>query len=153
MTSPRFLDESDCWRVAGIRSAEAFFRAVPLLVPDATHLCLEGAPAPDIAALIADDLEEGDDRAPTGTLWSWPRPERRFTVRASEALFARPAEAAAHHAEPEVCSHLHLYRDHEPLVQWFDAFTEPLLVSKAVPRERVERFCADTGGELSDAAA
>jgi hypothetical protein len=32
MTSPVTLDESQCWKVSGIRTAEAFFRAVPLLV-------------------------------------------------------------------------------------------------------------------------
>ena len=32
------LEESTCWKVAGIRSAELFFRAVSLLVPDATHV-------------------------------------------------------------------------------------------------------------------
>jgi hypothetical protein len=31
------LQESECWKVSGVRTAEKFFRAVLLLVPDATH--------------------------------------------------------------------------------------------------------------------
>jgi hypothetical protein len=111
---------------------------------------LEGAPVPDIVALIEPSAEQTEYGAPVGTIWSWPRRNQRFTLRASPALFARLSEAAAHHAEPEICSHLHLYREGDPLLHWFDAFDCPVLVSKVVPRERVERFCTEVGGVLSD---
>lgn len=147
------LNDIDCWRVSGVGNAQEFFRAVPELVPDATHAFLEGAPAPDIIAVIAAHVEQTEYGAPVGTMWSWPEKNRRFTLRASPTLFAGLSSAAGRHAAPEICSHLHLYRRHEPLVHWFDAFDDPMLVSKAVPRERVERFCAAVGGVLSDAAA
>jgi hypothetical protein len=47
---------------------------------------------------------------------------------------------------------VHFYQDGEPLVHWFDAFDDPIIVSKAVSRERLERFCIETGGSLSDTA-
>ena len=134
------LDESTCWSISGIRTAQSFFRAIFLLVPDATQMFLEGSPAPDVEALLADAADDTDYLAPVGTLWSWPQKERRFSVRASSQLFERLADAASHHAEPEVCSHVHFYRGEEALVQWFDAFLDPLLVSKVVPRERAEQF-------------
>ena len=68
-------------------------------------------------------------------------------------LFAQLADAAAHHAEPEICSHLHFYLDVEPLAHWFDAFDDPFLVSKVIPRERLEEFSRAAGGELTDTAA
>jgi hypothetical protein len=114
---------------------------------------LEGSPDPDIEALLADAADEADYAAPVGTIWSWPQKNQRFCVRASSELFLRLSEAASHHAEPEICSHIHFYRDHEALVQWFDAFSDPLLVSKAVARERVERFASAVGGALSGGAA
>jgi hypothetical protein len=86
------LEESKCWRVSGVRAAEAFFRAASLLVPDATHMFLEGAPDPDIEVLLADAADETD-------------------------------------------------------------YAAPLLVSKSVPRERVERFASAVGGAVSDGAA
>ncbi len=148
MTSDVMLDESACWRISGIRTAEEFFRAVSLLVPDATHMFLEGSPDSDIEALLANAADEADYAAPPGTMWSWPGKNRRFSVRASSQLFERLAEAASHHAEPEVCDHVHFYRGQEALVQWFDAFADPLLVSNSIPRERVERFAAAVGGIL-----
>ena len=71
-------------------------------------------------------------------------------MRPSE-LFLRLAEAAAHLAEPEICSHLHFYRNQEALAQWFDAFISPLLVSKVIARERVARFASAAGGVVSGA--
>ena len=147
------LDESECWRVSGVRTAEEFFRAVPLLVPDATQMFLEGSPAPDIEVLLVDAADGANYAAPVGTYWSWPQKNRRFSVRASSALFARLSEAASQHAEPEICNHIHFYRDENALVQWFDAFSDPLLVSKLVPFERVERFASAVGGTVLDGAA
>ena len=153
MASPAILKESECWKVSGVRTAEAFFRAVPLLVPDATHMFLEGSPDPDIEALLAEAADEANYAAPVGRGGGGPRKDHRFSVRASSELFVRLSQAAAHHAEPEICSHLHLYRGQEALVQWFDAFADPLLVSKSVARERVERFASAVGGALSEGPA
>ena len=122
-----------------------------MLVPDATHMFLEGSPAEDVVALLSPFRTHGDYGAPVGTLWSWPRDER-FNVTTSAALFAGLSEAAGHHAEQEICSHLHFYRDGEPLLHWFDAFADPIIVSKAIPRDRLEVFCTETAGVLSDVA-
>jgi hypothetical protein len=146
------LDETHCWRISGVRSGEEFFRAILPMVPDATRVFLEGAPATDVLALVAPHVDDVPYAAPVGTFWSWPR-NRRITLRASPTLLTELARAAACHAEPEICTHLHVYRGDEPLVQWFDAFDDPILVSKTVPREAVQRFCDEVGGVLSDGAA
>jgi hypothetical protein len=147
------LEESKCWKVSGVRMAEEFFRAVVLLVPDATHMFLEGSPDPNIEALLVDAADDADYAAPVGTIWSWPQKNQRVSVRASSELFVRLSEAASGHAEPEICSHVHFYRGEDALVQWFDAFSVPLLVSKSVARDRVERFASAVSGAVSDGAA
>jgi hypothetical protein len=152
MTGHAQIAETECWRVSGLRDAETFFRAIPKLLPEATRMLLEGSPAPDILVLLATHTEQMEYDAPVGTLWSWPQRNQRLTLRASSSLFAQLAEAAAHHAEPEICSHLHFYRDAEPLAHWFDAFDDPFLVSKVIPRERLEQFSRAAGGELADTA-
>ena len=153
MTCPTFLEESQCWKVSGVRTARKVFDAVSHLVPDATHLFLEGSPDPDIVTLLAEGADAVDYAAPFGTIWSWPQKSHRFSVRASSDLFVRLSVAASHHAEPEICDHLHLYRGQHALVQWFDAFSDPILISKAVSRERVERFALAVGGVLSEGAS
>ena len=152
MTSQTMLEESKCWKVSGVRTAEDFFRAVSLLVPDATHMFLEGSPDPNIKALLAGSADDAEYAAPVGTIWSWPQKNQRFSVRASSELLLRLSQAAERCAEPEICDHVHFYRGQEALVQWFDAFSEPLLVSKSVARDRVERFASAVGGAVSDGA-
>src|SRR5438874_2376635 len=150
MSRSDLLKERSCWRISGVRDAAAFFRAIPLLTPNATHVFLEGAPARDVVAGFAAHLDDQSDyAAPRGTIWSFPGRNRRFTLRASAALFAHLSEAAACHAEPEICYHVHLYRNDEPLVQWFDAFDDPMLVARSVPRPQIERFCSEVGGVIS----
>jgi hypothetical protein len=150
MTSSAYLKESQCWKVSGVRTAEEFFRALPMLVPEATHMFLEGSPVPEIQRLLADAADAAGYAAPVGTIWSWPQKNRRFSVRGSSDLFLRLSEAASHLAEPEICDHLHVYRGQQALVQWFDAFSVPMLVSKVVARERVERFASAVGGAMSE---
>jgi hypothetical protein len=150
MTGQAHLGATECWRVSGLRNATAFFRAIPQLLPEATIMFLEGSPALEILAVLANHSAQAEYGAPTGTLWSWPLRDQRFTVRASSLLFAQLADASAHHAEPEICSHLHFYRNGEPLAQWFDAFDDAFLVSKVIPRARLEEFTRAAGGELTD---
>jgi hypothetical protein len=144
------LTERDCWRIARLNNAAKFFRAASQLLAGATHVYLEESPAPEIVALISRHADPTPYRAPAGTFWSWPRGSQRFALKASPAMLAELADASTRHAEPEICSHLHFYRDAEPLAQWFDAFDDPLLVSKTIPRELVEHFCREAGGELCD---
>jgi hypothetical protein len=133
------------------RNTVAFFRAIPRLVPDAPQVFLEGSPSLDIVALLAPYVQ-GEYTAPIGTIWSFPQRNERFALRTPPALFEPLAEAAEHHAAPEICDHMHFYRHDEPLANWFDAFDDPLIVSKAIPYERVQQFYAEVGGILSDPA-
>jgi hypothetical protein len=153
MSEPTILHEANSWAISGIRSAEKFFLAIAQLVPEATHVFLEGSPDADVVALLSVHAASREYFARAGTFWSWPRRNQRFSLCASFTLFSALAEAASRHAEPEICDHLHVYRDDQPLVEWFDAFLDPVLISKAVPRVRVEQFCSAVDGVLSDATA
>ena len=104
------VDEANCWRISKVRRAEDFFCAIERLVPEATHMYVEGSPGPDVIAALQPHVEPKKYVAPAGTVWSWPRRNQRLTLRVSLALFDLLADLASHHAEPEICSHLHLYR-------------------------------------------
>ena len=143
------LDDATSWRVSKVRNAEQFFRAIQPVIEDATHMFLEGSPVQDVLALLTPHLDRSEYLAPVGTLWSWPAREQRFSLRSSSALLIALSDAGANHAQPEICTHLHFYRGSEPLLQWFDAFIDPILISRIVPLEAVERFCAEVGGVLA----
>src|SRR5262245_51809061 len=148
----RQLDDSRCWVVSGVRHAEPFFRALAVLVPDATDMFLEGSPDEAVVSLMQPYLTHADYRAPAGTIWSWPGKNRRYRLKASAQLFERLSKAATYLAEPQICDHLHIYREAEPLVNWFDAFTDPALLSKTITRERLDTCWSVVGGVLSAGA-
>jgi len=43
-----------------------------------------------------------------------------------------------HHAEPELAIHFHVYQGATVLLEWYDAFSQPMLISGAVSEERVK---------------
>jgi len=72
MSEATILHEANSWAIAGVRSAEKFFLAISELVPEATHIFLEGPPDSDVAALLSVHAASGEYHARSGTLCSWP---------------------------------------------------------------------------------
>jgi hypothetical protein len=50
-----------------------------------------------------------------------------------------------HHAEPELAVHFHVYRNDTVLLEWHDAFSQPMLMSGAIPQETVKVFADKIG--------
>lgn len=130
------------WELAkSLTDPAAFFRALAKLVPDDSILFLEGgAHPPHLAAFLEEHRLWPALRPALGTIWP-----RQPTV----ALPATPGflRALAEHTDscsaPEVCSHLHVYRGEQVLLEGYDAFTHIFYVSQALPEERLRDFCAD----------
>ena len=61
-----------------------------------------------------------------------------------EALTAL-ARIMRNHAEPELAVHFHVYRDDVVLIEWHDAFCQPMLVSGDIPEERVKALAGRLG--------
>ena len=51
------------------------------------------------------------------------------------------ADISEHCAEPEVAIHFHVYKDDQVLLQWYDAFADPIYVSKEISEDRIKAFC------------
>jgi hypothetical protein len=58
MTGPAHITETECWRVSGLRDTEAFLRAIPLLLPEATRVFLEGSPAEEFSRAAGGELAD-----------------------------------------------------------------------------------------------
>lgn len=48
-----------------------------------------------------------------------------------------------------LCSHCHVYRGSVVLLQSHDAFTDPIYVSRTVPRVAVDRFAGALGSSFT----
>jgi hypothetical protein len=127
----------------GIADPECFFSLVPEVLPDATHLFVEGGSiSPDVAACYERVADPGPYLPRRQTVW--PR-ARLFRCASSAALFAELADLAARHAAPELLDHLAIYRVERPLLNWHDAFANALLIDASVPEEKVAALASAFG--------
>jgi hypothetical protein len=131
------------WEVAGIRSAEKFFAALTEVLPLPVHLCFEGTSISlDVRTLLASSAVAAALQIPPGTIW--PKPSV-FHVLATEEFIHELAALAGKHAGPEVCDHFHAYNDSHGLMQWYDAFDNPLLIDESITEESLKSFCRKLG--------
>jgi hypothetical protein len=134
------------WQVKGIRSAEKFFSAVPEVLPLPVHLCfVGGSVAPNVRALFESAAVEPGMQIPAGI---WPAPSI-FHVLATEQIIRDLAALAGKHAGPEICIHFHAYNNGRGLMQWYDAFDDPLLIDESIPETQIQKFCKKLGVEYS----
>ena len=112
-----------------------------LVGTDATLFLEGGAHPPPLRQFL--QLHQVDGvRIARGTIW--PR-EPVFHLPATPELLHELAGLAERCAAPELCFHLHVYRDHTVLLEWHDAFTGTFRVSKTIPRDNLESFCSVLG--------
>jgi hypothetical protein len=126
-----------------VPDVSSFLRALPKLVPDDAILFLEGGAHPAFLRVLLDERRFYPALRPAlGTIW--PR-QPTFALPTTPAFLAELARAVESCAAGEVCSHLHVYREKEILLEGYDAFTRPFSISGAVPERQVRDFCADLG--------
>ena len=133
------------WKLTSPKGFPAFLRALVDLVPEGAVFYLEGgSPLEELENFLKEESVSEISHLEMGTIW--PRPKTFHVPATSEVLF-RLADIAEHCAEPEVAIHFHVYKDDRVLLQWFDAFSIPIYVSKEIAEEKVRHFCNKLGIE------
>lgn len=130
------------WEVSwNLADPSAFFRALPKLVPDDAILFLEGgAHPPRLAAFLQERQLWPALRPALGTIW--PR-QPTVALPTTTGFLSALAEQTDGCAVPEICSHLHVYRGEQVLLEGYDAFNNAFYVSQVLPEGRLRDFCAD----------
>jgi hypothetical protein len=133
-----------CWQLSAPADAGAFARHLPELLPEGTVLYLEGVSmANEVTHFLDARRSPTELKIARGTIL--PRPAV-YQLPMTDSNLAGLAELFERHASPEVCDHFHAYAGSTVLLQWHDAFLdEPLLLSSAIPQEKVKRFCDALG--------
>ena len=94
-----------------------------------------GSPDAEIDNFIATHSVPEVSHVAMGTIW--PRP-KVFHVPATVTTLTELVRIMKHHAGPELAVHFHVYRNDSVLLQWHDAFSQPMLMSGAIPEEKVK---------------
>lgn len=132
------LGAEPAWSVTGIDDASEFFRLLPSLIPSGSVLFLEGVYSDAIIDYLKQHPSEHRLKIAGGTIWPKPRCFHILITEETALDLARLSESCAN---PEVCSHLHVYRDEQVLASWYDAFDDPLRISTSIPEERIQELC------------
>ncbi len=126
------------WRVSGVRDAELFFKALPILSEAGSVLALHDPCGDDVRQFLQRNPASVHTEVAPGTIW--PR-TKIYHIDCSAENVAALEQLASRHAEPEMAIHVHLYCGQRVLLEWYDAFDGPMEISASFPEEVIRRFC------------
>jgi len=145
------LMDGRCWELGGRVDSERFFESIGSLLPDATTLFLEaGSMASDVEMALNPHLQEPTLAPNPGTIW--PK-SRMYQLPFHSAVLKLLTDMASRHAEPELCDHLHVYGGTTHLLEWYDAFSDPVYLAPTVGAERVRDFAQAVGTQYRQRSA
>ena len=131
------------WEVEGPQTFNEFLRALMQWAPADGFLYLEGGyPDQEIKDFLARRAVPPAAEIDRGTIWPRPRVDH---LPASQEVLEELAAIMEHHAEPELAIHFHVYQGDEVLLEWHDAFMQPMLISGSIPEETVKAFAQAMG--------
>jgi hypothetical protein len=145
------IDMSACGEIAkGRKDYQICFREFPELFPPESILCIEGTSiADDVKSYLDAHRVEQITKVHLGTLW--PRPVV-YHIPCDDQTLSGLIELANNHAEPELTDNLYVYKDQEVLLEWHDAFSDPIYISKKVPEDKVKAFCVAVKSTYQDSS-
>lgn len=123
------------WEVDGPKTFRELFTALQDWLPEEAIMCFEGgSPDAEIDSFVAAHSIPEQSHVAMGTIW--PRP-RIFHVPATATTLTELTRIMDHHAEPELAVHFHVYRDNAIILEWYDAFDQPMRISDTISEEQV----------------
>jgi len=128
------------YRISKKVDSAKFFKGLSIHFRDVTTLFIEGdSIAKDVLILYKKNIQEGEYLPRAGTIF--PK-STKLRCKYSVEFMNELALMAENHAEPEMCDHLHLYKDNNLILEWMDAFSDEILISKTISEEVVKQFSA-----------
>jgi hypothetical protein len=126
----------------------AFLRRLPDLVSNEAVLVLEGGAHPvGLRRFLEAHAVPAQANVARGTVW--PR-ATVFHVPTRPPVLSELGDLAENCAAPEICDHLHVYKDDQVLLEWYDTFSNPFFISKQVPEQRLGEFCRELSVKLKE---
>jgi len=116
---------------------ELFFRALPHHLPEATTLFVEGAViSNEVKSWLREHVQQGPYLPAKGSMGE-PLEDGYFRCSFSIELLTGLARLSESHAEPELCDHIFVYRDTEPLLEYYDFPENEIWLPSTLPETRI----------------
>ena len=137
------LKVEQCWEVPAPSTTGRIAPAFGTLLPPGSVLVLEGTSIDhEVATSFSKYLVAPALDIRPGTIW--PQPKRLDIGVSPEALRVFE-DLLGGLAEPQICHHLYAYANGVLLLQWHDAFDDPIYLAGAIAEASVDKFCATLG--------
>ena len=131
------------WALEGKTEFPRFLRALVIFLPEESVLYFEdGSPTGKLLKFFKTRAIAEQARVAAATLWPNPR---CYHVPATTENLTELAELAESCAEPELAIHFHVYSNGKVLLEWHDAFANPMLISGDIPKDRIRDFASTLG--------
>jgi hypothetical protein len=126
------------WEVSGETDFPSLLTALPDLLPEECLFYFEGgSPSGDLLEFLRAHGVAERAHVAYGTMW--PKPTV-FHLPVTPDAISRLAELTRSCAYPELAIHFHVYRDQSVLLEWHDAFTQPMLLCGEFLEQKVGIF-------------
>jgi len=137
-----------CWEVTPAQSLSSFVRALITLEWANSVLYIEsGTRAPsELDSYLRENAIEQPTRIKGGTVL--PRPIV-YCVPATIETLTDIGNIAENLTTPIGSIHIHIYQKENMLLQWFDAFLDPIWISIDVPESKIEEFSRELGSSYT----
>lgn len=131
------------WEVSGNTDFPSLLAALADLLPGECVLYFEGgSPSKELAQFLQEHSVPEPAHVAYGTIW--PRPSV-FHIPAAAANLSSLADLMRSRAYQELAIHFHAYRDQTVLLEWHDAFSQPMLLAGEFPEEQIRGFADRLG--------
>lgn len=131
------------WELEGKTTFAPFLRALGDILPADSILYFEGG-SPDRTLLDFFNAHAVPEHSHVAVAILWPR-TTCYHVPATPQNIAELTVLAESHAEPDLAEHFHAYRDGKVLLQWHDAFGDPMLLDGGIPEPQIKTFAEGLG--------
>jgi hypothetical protein len=133
------------WVIKGFRDFPAFLKSLGNLFPSGAVLYVEGTSiARDVQDFLRSKCPEKTTKVGMGTIW--PRPQT-FHMALTPENVSGLAKLAQQHALPEVCDHLHVYKENQVLLEAHDIADQCVSLSGNFSADRMKQLCAELGSQ------
>ncbi|MGK0190641.1 MAG: hypothetical protein ACI9R3_006471 [Verrucomicrobiales bacterium] len=143
MKGLRLETERGYWVLEGDTDLSTFLRALPTLISGPAFLYFEGgSPDGELKDWIDRNMIEPIEQVARGTIW--PRCEV-FHIPLAESTIEELALISERIAHPELAIHTHAYEPGRMILEWHDAFDNPMLIDARIGEDQVTDFARAIG--------
>lgn len=143
MNGIRLVTTRPFWELSGKTDFPSLLPALAALLPQGCVLYFEGgSPSGELAQFLRAHAVPERAHVVYGTIW--PRPSV-VHVPATSVTITRLAELMRSRASPELAVHFHVYRDQTALLEWYDAFDQPVGLAGLFSEDQVRRYAERLG--------